>query len=676
MKRWILRRCACGLACAAVALADAGQGPTHGQTQSQPAATKRWAAITLAGDNLDEASVELLELDLPEVVSATRRPQKSRLLPYAISVITAEDIRRAGVRSVPDALRLAAGVDVAALSFRSAAVSPRGMHGFVARQVLVLVDGRQIYDSWFGGTLWGSWPISLEDIERIEVIRGPAGVSWGANAVNGVINIVTKDPAEQKGLTLRLGGGSRGTHWEYFSYGWRDDKLRMRISGQFDATDGFKRGGGPLARADDDSLAAQLNVSLWYDADENTRWTVLAGHLSLDEGYAPPPTALLRRRAGSQASYVLLRWRRQLEEDNALEITGYVNDFGASNGMQAVDYRYQQLAFQISQTFKPHPDHTVVWGIDSRTDLLDTSNAFPVQNSKDFVATTIVGLYAEDEWRFAPRWTLTLGGRIDYESYGGFEPSGQASLSYEINEDHMVYGTVSRAFQMPPAGARFLRLPTAAGLLFTTFERDARAQRLLAWELGYHGRFADRLRANLALFWHRYRGITPLILRPGPPGLVRLKAENAGRASVYGAELELKYRLTERVDLLGSYTFEQLDWSSRVPYGRTDGIRPPKHKLMLGLRYSPIDRLHLDATAWWVDAAEAPNPLRPLTDRHIPPYWRLDLRAEYEFWHDRASVAVGVRNLLDDHHPEGSTLFINSAQVPRIVYGELRVRYK
>ncbi len=654
-------------------------GVTAGPPQNAPQTPRSKGdglfALT-GGEAWDDSDVALLELDLPEVVSATRRPQQSRLLPYAISVITAEDIRRAGVRSVPDALRLAAGVDVAALSFRSAAVSPRGLHGFVARQVLVLVDGRQIYDSWFGGTLWGSWPLALDDIERIEVIRGPAGVSWGANALNGVINIITKRATRHEGLTLRLGGGARGTYWEYFGYGFSDDKLHMRISGQFDATDGFKRGGGPLRWLDDDSLAAQLNISLSYDADENTRWTFLAGHMSVDQGYDPPPTVLLRKRAFSQASYVLLRWRRQLEEDSTLEITGYVNDFGASNGMQAVDYRYQQLAFQISHTFKPHPDHTVVWGLDSRTDLVDTSNAFPFQASRDFVATTIVGLYAEDAWRFAPRWTLTLGGRIDYESYGGFEPSGRASLSYEINENHMIYGAFSRAFQMPPAAVRFLRLPTAGGLLFTTFNQDAQAQRLLAWELGYHGRLADRLRVNLALFWHRYRRITALTLRPGPPGLVRLNVENAGRASLYGAELELRYRLSRRLSLLGNYTFQQLDWTSRVHYAGTDAIRPPKHKLMLGLRYDATDNLHLDATAWWVDAAEASDPFRPLADQHIPPYWRLDLRAEYEFWNDRASIAVGVRNLLDDHHPEGGTLFINNAEVPRMVYGELRIRYK
>jgi len=136
--------------------------------------------------------IDLLDLEVATVVTASRRKQKITTVPHAMSVITAEDIRRSGARSIPDALRLVPGVDVADLTYGNAAVSPRGFHGLVARNLLVLVDGRQLFDSLFGGTLWGSWPFQLEDIERIEVIRGPAGVTWGANAVNGVVNIITR----------------------------------------------------------------------------------------------------------------------------------------------------------------------------------------------------------------------------------------------------------------------------------------------------------------------------------------------------------------------------------------------------------------------------------------------------------------------------------------------------
>ncbi len=159
--------------------------------------------------------IDLLDLEVPIVVTAARREQKLTTVPYAMSVVTAKDIRRVGARTVPDALRLVVGVDIADLASGASAVSPRGVLGFVGRQTLVLVDGRQIFDSHFGGTLWTMWPFQMEDIARIEVIRGPGGVTWGANAYNGVINIITKDPADQLGRTMTAGGGSRGSFFQH-----------------------------------------------------------------------------------------------------------------------------------------------------------------------------------------------------------------------------------------------------------------------------------------------------------------------------------------------------------------------------------------------------------------------------------------------------------------------------
>jgi iron complex outermembrane receptor protein len=181
------------------------QEPANPPPQTQP--TTAPAPSEELGFAEDE-DVGLLELEMPIVITATRREQSIATVPYAISVITAEDIRRSAARSVPDALRLVPGMDVAELTYGDAAVSPRGMHAMTARTTLVLVDGRQIFDSLFGGTLWGSWPFQLEDIERIEVIRGPGGVTWGANAVQGVINIITKNPADRRRLARHAQGAS------------------------------------------------------------------------------------------------------------------------------------------------------------------------------------------------------------------------------------------------------------------------------------------------------------------------------------------------------------------------------------------------------------------------------------------------------------------------------------
>lgn len=621
--------------------------------------------------------IELLDLEVPTVVTATRHAQKITTVPHAVSVITAEDIRWSGARSIPDALRLVPGVDVAELGFGNAAVSPRGLHGLLGREVLVLVDGRQLFDAVFGGTLWGSWPFQLEDIERIEVIRGPGGVTWGANAVNGVINIITKDPADQVGLTFTGGGGSRGTHKEHLAYGFADDKLRLRISGEHEASDGFRRGGSLLRGLNDDYMAGRMGLHAVYDAGPDDTLTFSAGSSIVDGGLSPPPMAAFRTlSSGSQANFVLGKWTHTVAADNHFDVTAYVNDFHLSAGVPAIDYRYQQFALQFGHTFKPAAGHTLTWGIDTRADIAECTNADPFLFAKHSIGTGIVGLYVQDEWRLAPKWVLNLGGRLDYEFYGGLQPSARAALSYELMEDALLYGAVSRAFQMPPSASRFLRMPMLGGLAYLTADQEVEAEALLAYELGYRGRFFDRVGLSLNLFWHEYDSLSILGLRPGPPGLFRLHFDNGYAAAIYGVELDTQYTVSAQLKLLGNYTYQIMDGRGPASIFETDYCTPPKHKFMLGARYSPVDDLHLGAHLYYVDAITAPNPSNPLQRRHVSPYFRLDLRAEYEFWQDRASVAVGVRNLLDSHHYEAGSLFVNDAEVPRTVYAELRLRFK
>ena len=650
-------------------------GAADGQERrDEPSVSSDGLAQPNDEDEIDD--IELLDLEVPVVVTAGRREQKITTVPYAVSVITAKDIRQSGARWIPDALRLVPGVDVAELSFGLAAVSPRGFHGFLADKTLVLVDGRQLFDSVIGGTLWDAWPFLVEDIERIEVIRGPAGVTWGANAVNGVINIITKDPADQAGSTFTAGGGSRGWHKEYLGYAEVGEKWRFRISGEYEASDGVLRGGSVFGRPDEDPKAGRITARLIHDVDPDNTLTFSIGSSITDSGHLASPLAALGNRAdtATQANYVQANWTHRVAKDNTVELTGYVNDVFGCSGLESIDYRYQQFAFQLRHTFKPSEPHTLTWGLDSRTDLLDGTNADPFLLTKDYVSTAIVGLFMQDEWRLAPKWTLNLGGRIDYEFYGGFQPSARAALSHQISDHATVYGAVSRAFQMPPAGRRFLDFPIVAGLVRTVADRNFEPQALIAYELGYRGRCFDRLDLSLNLFWHEYAEIWTMSPGLGPPGLIRVSADNAGDASLYGVELEGKLAVTKSLTLLGHYTYQELDWRSDRAFHETDTMSPPKHKFMIGARYDATDDLNLAAHLHYVDAVKAPDPALMLLPKHIDPYFRLDLRAEYEFWDDRASLAVGVRNLLDSHHAEGTSTLFNSAEVPRMVFAEFRLR--
>jgi vitamin B12 transporter len=342
-----------------------------------------------------------------------------------------------------------------------------------------------------------------------------------------------------------------------------------------------------------------------------------------------------------------------------------------------METQYQQLALQFSHTFKPVENHTVTWGLDNRVDFCDGSNADPCETEKDFITTGISGLYAQDEWKFAPKWTLGVGGRIDYEYYGGFEPSTRLSLSYEPDTKSMIYGAVSRAFQMPTVPYRFADVQILDGLIKNGGDREMDATTVLAYELGYKRKFSDRLEAKTNLYWNEYNDAFGFYPKLSLPELFLINMENLGPYSTYGVELEAKYAVTKKLYFLANYTFQMMDWRGKVDFNfGADSISLPKHKFMVGPRYDVTDNFQLSSQLYYVDTVTSPNPNNPFLPYHFDPYFRLDIRAEYKFWKKQAAIAVGVSNLIDPQHYEGTSTFLNNAEVPRMVYGEFRVTFK
>ena len=628
----------------------------------------------LEGEGMDDA-IDLYELEVPVLVSVNRRKERIATLPYAATVITAEDIRRSGARNIPDALRLAPGVDVADLTYGSSAVSTRGLHGLLANTVLVLVDGRQIFDPMFGGTTWGNWPFQLEDIDRIEVIRGPAGVTWGANAASGIINIVTKDPADQLGLTTTAGGGPWRMAKEHIGSGLKEDDLGVSVSGEYEASDGFRNGNSIIAPFDDEYKAGRVGIRGIWTPTEKDEISFSTGNGMVEGGVTPSPFALGGYRSStSNANFLQTNWEHRADSDNTTNWTFYVNDFYLDAGLPQIEYRYQQFALQFSHTTKPADSHTLTYGIDTRWDLVDTSLSDPHMLTRDHVQTGTVGVYVQDQWRFAERWTLDLGGRVDYDSYGGFEPSGRASLSFAPTDDSSIYGAISRGFAMPPGATRFLDIPLMMGLARVTADQDIDAQGIVAYEVGYRKTFLEkRLSFDTNLFLQDYTNLTTLSPRPGPPAFLQSYFDNEGEGLLYGVELESKYKVTDDLTLLANYTYQQFDWSSHVAFHEKDTLYPPRHKAMVGARYDLTRDLSLNGHLYYVDTTNGTSSNFPFFVRRYDPYFRLDLNAEYRFWEDRAAVQVGVRNMLDRSHAEGGSSFIQAGETERMVYAQLRL---
>ena len=626
--------------------------------------------------NDDLGDIDLLALEVPTVVTAARRAQKISHVPYAISVVTAEDIRASGARTVADALRLVPGMDVAELSSAQQGVSPRGLHGLLAVQLLVLVDGRQIFDAMFGGTLWGVWPFQLEDIDRIEVIHGPGGVTWGANAASGVVNIITKDPRDQQGLTLATSAGSRGFAEQYAGYGGTEGPLRYRFSADYRQSDGYLRPGSGLGPPHDGYKAGSLSLHAVYDASSDESLTLSIGSGASDGGLVPMPLGRIggSSRPGSEASYVMGTWVKGLDGEAELRITGYANDCRVNAGIPMIDYRYQQMALQLGYSLARWGRHQLSWGVDTRFDQLDTHQADPHLLSVDRVHTGTVGLYVKDRLTLGEAWWLDAGARVDWESYGGLQPSARVALSHAIGEDTLLYGAVARAFQMPAAARRFLELPLLGGLVHMTAGTEEDPQTLFAYEVGCRSRFTPGWDVSASVYWHEYADLTTLSLDWPIPGLIHLHNDNRADASLYGVELGSTCQVTDRLKLRAHYTYQHMDWRSSVAYHDKDLNTPPEHKCMLGIVWSPDDDWHVSTQLHYVDEVVAPNAGNRWDPLDVDGYMRLDVRSEHEFCDDKIAFAVGVRNLLDSLHLEGGTTFMDSTEVPRIFYAELRIR--
>lgn len=650
---------------------DADTRAIAANTDEQPATTID--TIPPIEEEMDD--VLLFELEVDEVVfSASRRQQTVESLPYAITVITADDIQNAGALTVTDALRLVAGSNVAQLSAINPAISLRGFSGILARDLLVLVDGRQIFDGLYGGTVWGAWPFQIEDIDRIEVIRGPAGLTWGPNAVNGVINIITKAPSDEPQLVLRSGAGTQGWSRNYLGYSFADQRLSFRISGEYERGDGHVRGGNALFPIDDDYKTGRINFKGSFQINEQDTLRFSGGSAVINGGYLANTVFGKAEVGRSRANYMQLAWERRPDPDEQITLTLYVNDFGLIYAIDLSNYAYDQVGLSLTHTFKAASEHTLTWGIDSRLDYFD-SGSTPNFVRKPYVLSGVIGAFIQDEWRFAEQWILNAGLRLDYDTYAGFEPSARVGITHFINEQHSLFAAVSRAVHMPPAPYNFVHVPAFGGLFGLRSKTLLENQPIMAYELGYRGKYLDeKLDLTANLFWHELQDITALNPKPFAPFLMTGVIDNTGSASVYGLEVESEYRPETDWRLLANYTYQQMDWhpDSTTPQNH-EILTTPRHQFMVGVQHDLTDDLHVSTHWYFVDDVDAPTTLNLLTGKAISDYHRLDITARYEFWEDRAQFSVGVKNLLDNHHPEGSSQFMNESEVPRKIFAELRL---
>ena len=607
---------------------------------------------------LKQLSLEQL-MDI-EVTSVSRRPEKLSETASAIQVITGEEIRRSGASSLPEALRLATNLQVAQVNSSQWAISARGFNNVLANKLLVLIDGRTVYTPLYAGVFWDVQNPPLDDVERIEVISGPGGALWGANAINGVINVITKSAQETPGWSIAGGGGTEPQGFGGVRYGGlMSSALSYRVYAE-----GFGRGGTVLlngADAKDSWTMAQIGFRMDWDRGPSNRLTLQSDYY---DGRPDPDGGAPVAALGGNA---LVRWTHVTSEESDFQLQLYYDrtwrDFrnGFTEDLATYDIDWQHR-------FPLGPRHEVIWGLGTRLMDHQTENfqAFAFQPAHRFLH--LYSAFVQDGITLvADRVRLTAGSKFEHNDYTGFEVQPNARLAWTPAEQHTIWVAASRAVRTPSRLDRDLYFYDSSGAPVIVGD-DFQSEELLAYELGWRLQTRARLSLSVSTFYNEYDNLRSIEPGPPPPPNFPYTFRNGVRGHTYGVELATIYQLSDRWRLRAGYTF--LKKRLRLKPGSNDLNQgtvesdDPEHQFSLQSTTDLPGRLELDAAIRYVDA---------LPDPYVPTYTDLSMRLGWRVT-PRWDLAIVAHSLLQDEHQE----FVPSnapRRIERGVYGKLAIRW-
>lgn len=611
--------------------------------------------------NLAESSLE--ELMSIEVSSVSRKEQKLSQAAAAIYVITQDDIRRSGATSVPDALRLAPGVDVARIDASKWAITARGFNGRFANKMLVLIDGRSVYTNLYSGVYWDQNDVMIEDIERIEVIRGPGATMWGANAVNGVINIITKTARQTQGTLVSLGTGSDNLASAAVRYGGKiGERIQYRFYSKYELGNDSLTSTGKNAGDRWESTRGGARVdwqpnsrdSLTFhgDAYGGKSGQMYSKDFSLMAGSAP-----VRDRIDFGGGYGLARWTRRFSHSSDLALQAYYTDENRIEGPGTAHFRTVDFDFQHRLAFGGRHDFT--WGLGYRRmgdSIVGRVATFdPPKRTDDLYSSFL----QDDISLIEDQLTLSVGSKFQHNAYSGWEYQPSVRLLWALNHRQSLWVAASRAVRTPSRRDTDLRLDlqipqdgySVTGELAGS--KDFRAEVENAYEAGFRTQVSRRLAFDFAGFYNRYRGLQEWTqsdpLMDFSSGQLRIivpmSFANSGNANTYGMETAATWTLRQNWKITGAHSWLQYESirtrNDSFDYGFSRD-NAPRHQFHTLSSIDLTPRITFDTTAYYVGELEFLG---------IPSYLRLDTRLAFKLSKE-FELSIGGRNLLDDRHPE------------------------
>lgn len=623
-------------------------------------------AIESTSELLPLSWEELTELD---VSSLARKEQTVKDTPAAAFVITSEDIRRSGATSLPEILRMVPGMDVGKINAWNWGVSARGFNDLYANKLQVMIDGRSIYDPLVSGVYWGQQNPFLQDIERIEVLRGPSGSLWGANAVNGTINIVTRSASETQGGMVTAGGGTEEQGFGGMRYGTKlSDSTYLRASANTVHRDASIDMAG-LHNTHDYGNAQTGNFRLDSRLGDQDK-LMLEGNFSRHDqhGFFIGKT-----------STVAPLWRQDdfgregvigSLQGNWSHRTDHGHDWQLNMAYTQTEWQLavnemsrSQYVLDFHHSLPAIAEHHLMWGLNYQRISDQFNNSLTLGFEPDRFTQHNVGVFLQDQIDLLPDLKLTLGNRVEHFTYTGWETEPNARLMWTPNKRHSLWAAISRAVVLPNRAQHSIRLFKTIPGTNTFFRAEANpemlTENLVAYELGWRWQISNNLDADTALFYNIYDRMQGTKFtgnsRVDPVFGTVLDATvgNYRQVKSYGLELSLNYRVSHDWRLQASYSANQFEvnYDRNQPWFRdplTEQHLNPQQNLSLRSLFNLTNEIELDAWGRYVD--------RLFIDQsRIPAYISLDLRLG---WHPLKALELSLsgQNLLDNQHPEFSDI--------------------
>lgn len=595
----------------------------------------------------------------------------------AIHVIEGDLIRRSGYRALAEVLRLAPGMHVGAINKNDWAISSRGMNGDFADKMEVLLDGRRLQTPLFLGVQWNLQDTMLADIERIEVIRGPGGALWGTNAVNGVINIVTRSAIDTHGHYAEFGAGNEETVFGDYRYGdVTDNDMHYRIWGK-----GWNRSQDKNANGDefaDNRYRYQTGFRLdWGNPEESLFNLQGSGNYhdndTVDNVFEPGlagtrPNPVVDEFYGAN---LVFRWTKKIDETSDFQLSTYY-DLVVRDTPLLGDHR-NSVDLTLKHNFSWGSRHQITWGGGYRASKDRVQNSFTVQVNPSEETLSVWQFFAQDRIvLMEDKLSMTIGSKFEYNDFTGFEAQPSLRFLLKATESQTLWAAVSRAVRTPSrldTGVRFVAAQSGPAFVAVFGDPEFESEELVAWEFGYRAGITSDFSIDIATFYNDYDKLRTfqlgnLTFIDGVP-FVPLNIGNLNSAKTWGAELSATWQPKRELTVRGGYSYFGIDVDEDPAEFPSDiNVREdedPEHQFFIHAAWDVAPDIQFDGMLRYVDDLTG-------VDTDVPSYAELDLRWAWQFSRDWKFALVGKNLIHDQRQQYQSEIFGGGAFFDRSVF--------